>query len=88
MTIPVEKEGIVIESIKNIEDIDNFNTTFSEGEIARIEIYQEDINIEKKAFVCEEINIRKEVRKETIEASKIIRREELEIKAEGNIIQQ
>lgn len=89
MTAPVKKEGFVTESIDNIEEITNSpSTSFSEGEVARIEIYQEAINIEKRAFVSEEINIRKEATKETIEAHEIVRREELDIEAKGNIIQQ
>lgn len=86
VSVPVEKERIVIERTTpadsgavNINDAD-----FREGEVARIEVYEERANIEKQAFVREEVSVRKEVERQTVEAEETIRREELDINAEGN----
>ena len=47
-----------------------------------MEVYEETADIQKQAFVREEVNIRKEVEMETVEATEILRREELDVKTE------
>ena len=88
-------------SIASPELVNNSNTSteskslavekevnFENGEIARIEVYEELVDITKQVFVVEEINVRKEIEQTTIKAQETVRREELDIKAEGNIVQQ
>ena len=60
---------------------------FSGGEVARMDVYEESADIEKQAFVREEVNIRKEVERDTVEARETIRREELEVEADGDVVQ-
>lgn len=51
-----------------------------------MEIYEETADVRKEAVVREEVNIRKEVDRETVQAEETIRREELDIDAEGRVI--
>ena len=76
--IQSEQENLAVESGVN----------FPDGEIARIELYEEQLQIEKQVFVVEKINVRKEVYQSVIKAQETVRREELDIKAEGKIVQQ
>ncbi len=88
VSVPLEKERIVIERTtpSTTEAVVNSNQLqFQEGEVARIEIYEETPDIRKEAFVREEVRIKKVVDHETVEAQETIRREELDIDAEGNL---
>lgn len=90
VSVPIEKERVVIErntpsnagTPVSVGDAD-----FREGEVARIEVYEETPNIHKEAFVREEVRVRKEVEHDTVEAQETVRREELDIDTDGgNII--
>ena len=89
VSVPVEKERIVVERI-NPTNLGEVSTTeFSGGEVARMEVYEESADIQKQAFVREEIRVRKEVERDTVEASETIRREELDVDVDGKpVIQQ
>ena len=52
---------------------------FSEGQVARMEIYEETADIHKEAFVREEVRVNKVVEQETVQAQETIRREELDV---------
>ena len=89
VAVPVEKERIVVErrdatgnTVVNPGSVD-----FREGEVARVDLYEETASIDKQAFVREEVNVRKEVERDTVQASETIRREELDIDADGNVIE-
>ena len=90
VSIPVEKERIVVERTKPMDTnrpVASGEATFQEGEVARIEVYEETADIEKQAFVREQINVRKEVQHDTVEVEDKIRREALDIDAQGrNVI--
>jgi uncharacterized protein (TIGR02271 family) len=81
VSIPVEKEKIVIErkNPTNSTAVTPDANAFKEGEVARMDIYEESANVQKQAFVREEVNIRKEVKQETVNAQETIRREELDV---------
>jgi uncharacterized protein (TIGR02271 family) len=85
VSIPLEKERVVIERVTSVEGkiVEPGEFSFQEGEIARIEVYEETPEIHKEAFVREEIRIRKVVEQNTVEAEEIIRREELDIDTKG-----
>ncbi|ACK72855.1 conserved hypothetical protein [Gloeothece citriformis PCC 7424] len=88
-SIPVEKERVIIR--RNRTNIDGHpvspdDITFQEGEVVRVEIYEETANIQKQAFVREEINIMKIVESDLITAEETLRREELIMNREGNAI--
>lgn len=87
-SIPVERERIVIERTtpSTSRIINPTNANFQEGEIARIEVYEETADIEKQAFVREEVTIRKDVEKDIVEAQETLRRQELDLNVEGNPI--
>jgi len=90
VAIPVQKERIVIErkGVSNQTVVDPNTVWFGEGEVVRMEAYEESANIQKQAFVREEVSIRKEVEQETVQTSETIRREELDIDSDGDVIQQ
>ena len=85
-SVPVEKERVVIERSTPMDagtavapgDID-----FREGEVARIEVYEETADIHKEAFVREEVRVRKVVDRDTVDAEETVRREELDVNTGG-----
>lgn len=81
VSVPVEKERVVIERTTpdNIRPVDPNNVDFHEGEVARMEVYEESPDIRKEAFVREEVNVRKVVDRDTVDAEERLRREELDI---------
>ena len=89
VAVPVERERIVIErSDANAGTVVTPGTTnFSDAETVRVEAYEETADIKKQAFVREEVKVRKEVERDTVEATETVRREELEIDAEGDVIE-
>ncbi|MBW4669788.1 MAG: DUF2382 domain-containing protein [Cyanomargarita calcarea GSE-NOS-MK-12-04C] len=86
VAVPVEKERVVIERVtpENAgQTVDASQATFREGEVARMEIYEETADVRKEAFVREEVKVTKVVDQETVEAKETIRREELDVNAPG-----
>lgn len=88
VSVPVEKERIILErnSPTDAIPVTPGETAFNEGEVARVEVYEESADIEKQAFVREEISVRKEVEKDTVSAKETIRREELDVETEGDAV--
>lgn len=88
VSVPVEKERVVIERTNptNYNEVTPGEATFQEGEVARVEVYEETADIEKQAFVREEVNVRKEVEQDTVTARETIRREELDVETEGDAV--
>ena len=89
VSVPVEKERIVVErrdatgnTVVNPGSVD-----FRDGEVAHVDLYEETANVQKQAFVREEVSVRKEVERDTVQASETIRREELDIDADGDVIE-
>ncbi len=84
VSVPVAKERVVIErkSSTGTTAVTPGETAFNEGEVARVEVYEESADIEKQAFVREEVSVRKEVEKDTVSARETIRREELDIETD------
>lgn len=85
VSVPVEKERVVIERTTptGTTPVTPGATDFKEGEVARVEVYEETANVEKQAYVREEVAVRKEVDRETVESTETIRREELDVEADG-----
>lgn len=86
VSVPVEKERVIIERTTPSDTtvVTPGEANFSEGEVARLEIYEETADIKKEAFVREEVNIRKEVERDTVDANETLRREELDLDTDGN----
>ena len=51
-----------------------------------MEVYEETADIHKEAFVREEVNVRKEVVRSTVEGEETLRREELDVKTDGTAV--
>jgi uncharacterized protein (TIGR02271 family) len=86
VSVPVERERVVIERTTptNTSVVTPGEASFNSGEVARVEVYEETANIEKQAFVREEVSVRKEVEKDVVSANETIRREELEVETDGD----
>lgn len=87
-SIPVEKERVVIERIipeSAGTPITPKTTAFQEGEAVHLEVYEETADIKKQAFVREEVNLRKEVDRDTVEATETLRHEELDVETQGSV---
>ncbi|OWY64314.1 photosystem reaction center subunit H [cyanobacterium TDX16] len=89
VSVPVEKERVVIER----STPDNAGkpaapeeAPFREGEVAHMELYEEQPDIRKEAVLREEVKIRKEVEQEIVSTQEQVRREELDINSEGRPI--
>ncbi len=84
LEVPVEKERVVIERTtpEYAGSRVTPDTAFKQQEMVHLEIYEESVNIQKQAFVREEVQVRKEVEQDTVEATDTVRREELEVKTE------
>jgi uncharacterized protein (TIGR02271 family) len=88
VTVPIQKERVVIERVVPTEAgnvIDTNEVKFQEGEVARIEVYEETPDIRKEAFVREEVRVKKIVEQDTVETQETIRREELDVDTTGNL---
>jgi uncharacterized protein (TIGR02271 family) len=91
VSIPIEKERVVIERTAPI-NVSAADTThaFKNGEVARVEVYEEQANVHKEAFVREEVNVRKETDQTLVTRKEEIRSEELEVDTGGveNVVSQ
>ncbi len=86
-SVPIDKERVVIERIPttNSETVAApSEATFQEGEVARMEVYEEVPEFHKEAFVREEVRVSKVVDQETVTAEETLRREELDINTDGH----
>lgn len=82
VSVPIEKERVIIERTTPADAgtaVSPGNVDFHEGEVARMDIYEETPDIHKQAFVREQVTVRKEVDRDTVEAQETLRRERLDI---------
>jgi len=87
VSVPIERERVVIERTTPSgigTPVMPGEATFQEGEVARVEVYEETPDIHKEAFVREEVQVRKEVDREVVNAEDTVRREEIDIHTEGH----
>jgi len=87
VAVPIERERVVIERVTPADAgtaVSGGEADFREGEVARVEIYEETPEIRKEAFLREEVRVRKVVDQETVETQETVRREELDINS-GNL---
>jgi len=85
-SVPIEKERVVIERVTPTDAgavVAPGDVTFGEGEVARIEVYEETPDIRKEAFVREEVRVKKVVDRDTVNAEETLRREELDVNTDG-----
>jgi uncharacterized protein (TIGR02271 family) len=84
--VPIEKERVVIERtpVTGASTVSATEATFHEGEVARVEVYEEVPDVQKEVFVREEVRVKKVVDRETVTAEDQVRREELDLDIDGN----
>jgi uncharacterized protein (TIGR02271 family) len=85
-SVPIEKERVVIERVRPTDAgtvVTSGEVHFQAGEVARIEVYEETPEIRKEAVVREEVIVRKVVDRDTVDTEETLRREELDVKTEG-----
>ena len=84
VSVPVERERVVIERTTPTGTVvGDANHDFSDGEVASVEVYEEQANVRKESFVREEVNVRKETEQEIVTEKASVRREELDIDKGG-----
>jgi uncharacterized protein (TIGR02271 family) len=89
VSVPVEKERVIVERTTPKDSgtvVSPGANAFHEGEVARMEVYEETADIQKKAFVREEVNVRKEVTHDTVNTQEQLRREELDVDTKGQSV--
>ncbi|BAY09582.1 DUF2382 domain-containing protein [Calothrix sp. NIES-2098] len=87
VAVLVEKERVIIERTNPTNATPtNPDEAFREGEVARMEIYEETPDIRKETVVREEVRVQKVVEQETAQAQDTVRREELDVDTEGRPI--
>jgi uncharacterized protein (TIGR02271 family) len=86
VSVPIEKERVVIERVtpSTTETVMPGEATFQEGEVARMEVYEETADIKKEAYVREEVRVQKVSEQEVVTAEEQLRREELDVDTSGN----
>lgn len=86
VAVPIEKERVVVKRISSEvgKAVTPSDTAFREGEVLRMEIYEETPDIQKQAFVREEVSLRKEVNQEVVNVEETVRHEELDVKVKGH----
>lgn len=85
--VPIEKERVIIEETVPTNAgtvVTPGEDAFREGEIARVEVYEETPDVHKEAVLREEVSLRKEVDRETVDAEEQLRRERLDITTTGH----
>ncbi|MDY7022423.1 MAG: DUF2382 domain-containing protein [Cyanobacteriota bacterium] len=85
-SVPVSKERVIVERTTPADagqPVAPGTANFKEGEVARMEVYEETAEIRKEAFVREEVSVRKEVDRDTVTAEESLRREELRVDKDG-----
>ncbi|MGD1900003.1 MAG: DUF2382 domain-containing protein [Phormidesmis sp.] len=85
VAIPVEKERVVVERTTPTASttVAPAANAFQSGEVARVEVYEENADVRKEAFVREEVNVRKETTEEVVSEEATLRREELDVETDG-----
>ncbi|MTJ50728.1 DUF2382 domain-containing protein [Dolichospermum sp. UHCC 0259] len=82
VSVPVQRERIVIEHTngeRGTQTGSPTETDFHRGEVTRMETYEEIPDIHKETVLREEVNVKKVVEHDTVEAEDTIRREELDV---------
>jgi uncharacterized protein (TIGR02271 family) len=82
--VPIEKERVVIERVTPTDTATVAGeAAFHEGEVARMEVYEETPDVRKEAFVREEVRVKKVVDQDIVSSEEQIRREELDVDTQG-----
>jgi uncharacterized protein (TIGR02271 family) len=83
MDVPVPREVAVIE--RHPVDRRPADEPIGEGETVRVPLREEQVSVEKRPVVSEEISVGKRGVQETEEVSGTVRREEARVEQEGDV---
>ncbi|PSB54820.1 DUF2382 domain-containing protein [Chamaesiphon polymorphus] len=86
-SVSVDKERVVVERMPASSTgtpVPTGTDAFKEGEVARMDVYEEVPEFRKEAFVREEVKVTKVVDTENATAQEQLRREELDVDVDGN----
>ena len=86
VSVPVEKERVIIERTAVTTAGAVASHDFKDGEVARVEVYEERANVGKEAVLREEVNVRKETERDVVSEQATIRREELDVVADDDTV--
>jgi uncharacterized protein (TIGR02271 family) len=87
VSIPVEKSELLLSvPLLKLELLLLQYVDFREGEVVHMNVYEETADIRKQAFVREEVSVRKEVERDTVDVAETLRREELEVDVDGKSV--
>ncbi len=88
VAVPVKRERVVVERVpvSDQSTAGSVGDAFNDSEVARVEVYEETPDVRKEAFVREEVQVKKVSEQELVEVDETLRREELDVDAEGNPI--
>ncbi|MER3477946.1 MAG: photosystem reaction center subunit H, partial [Leptolyngbya sp. ERB_1_2] len=88
VSVPIEKERVVVERVASTDTaaVPVGEDAFHEGEVARMEVYEETPDVRKEAFVREEVRVKKVVDQDVVNSEEQIRREELDLDTQGRPI--
>lgn len=88
VSVSLDKERVIVERTATHDEkaVTPDTGAFQEGEIARMEVYEETANIRKEAFVSGEVNVKKIVETETATSEEQIRSERIEVTSEGKTV--
>lgn len=84
--VPVEKEQVIVERRTPSDAgrvVANAEGAFQEGEVMRMDVYEETADVRKETVLREEVSVKKEVKQDTVTAEGTVRREELEVDSNG-----
>lgn len=87
VSVPVEKERVVIERTTPTDAgrrASAGEVNFREGEVARVDVYEETPEIRKEAVLREEVKVKKVVETDTVEVQENLRREELDVNKDND----
>jgi uncharacterized protein (TIGR02271 family) len=85
-SVAVDKERVVVERVpvNSSTAVAVGEARFQEGEVSRIDVYEEVPEFHKEAFVREEVRVSKVVDHENATAEEQLRREEIDVDIEGH----
>ncbi|NJO49776.1 MAG: DUF2382 domain-containing protein [Leptolyngbyaceae cyanobacterium RM2_2_4] len=86
VAVPVQQERVVIQHSPTANRgtaVTPGTNDFQSGEVMRVDLYEETVDITKQPVVRDEVVIRKEVQQGTVTAEETLRREELDIDTAG-----
>lgn len=84
--VPLREERVVIERQPVSGQVPARDAGFREGQSIEVPLERERATVDKQAVVTEEVGIRKEAGQRTEQVQDTVRKEELEVRGDGNVV--